>query len=354
MNGLEIPKSLQREYELRKLCEWRSYHIFYGGSPLVVLRECIIPLARELKNTSIIEDFFFINYWLEGSHVRLRLRLHPENIYQVDSIVLSRVQDYLKKFPSYHPTAELVNNNFYESLFEGEFEEADRPLYFNEDGTPRFAQNNSIEIRTYEPEWLRYGGAVGMLISERYFVNSTEFMTLLADYGNLEVRTILLGLATQVTFITVACLLRNRERMNEFFVAYHLRWLRDATTPDYKLETGRSEHKITVNRIEKKILPWLPAIFTGQFSELPPFLQDWAITCQKTRQQIEDACSHAPLPFSYTDGVRYIDNPDEAAWTLCHSYVHMMNNRMTVSVLDEAFISYQITEAMRKEENHHA
>lgn len=343
------PAALEREYRLREENVWRAYHVFYGGTPLTVLRGCILPLAKQLVDDGEIVEYFFINYWLEGSHVRLRLRVNPDNVRRVDAKVMSYVERYLAQHPSYHPMAELADNNFYESLFKGEFTDADRPKYFDAEGNPKLAKNNSIEIREYEPEWLRYGGEVGMLISERQFVDSTELMVKLAALGNMGVRTILLGISTQITFITAVCMLKDLDLIEDFFVAYHHRWADGYdTNPAYGTEEGRRQHNATVENIRRKIVPRANSILTGDIDDFPQILRDWAKTCTKVRQQIEEACAVAPLKFEYEDGVREVSDPKDAAWSLCHSYIHMTNNRMMVSVADEAFIAYQIVEAMRR------
>lgn len=334
---------------LREENSWRAYHIFYGGTPLTVLRDCLLPLAQNMVDEGDIIEFFFINYWLEGSHVRLRLRVHPDNVNHVNEKVIARVEDYLAKHPSYHPMAELADNNFYESLFEGEFTTADRPKYFDEFGNPRFAKNNSIEIREYEPEWLRYGGEVGMLISERQFVDSTHLMIKLMELGNMGVRTILLGISTQITFITAVCMLKDLSLIEDFFVAYHRRWTDGYDmNPAYETKEGRVQHTATVNNIRKKIVPRASSILSGNVEDFPQILKDWVRICTRARKQIEDACTIAPLTFKYEDGIREVSDPQDAAWSLCHSFIHMTNNRIMVSVADEAFIAYQIVEAMRK------
>ncbi|MDN6486729.1 lantibiotic dehydratase C-terminal domain-containing protein [Ancrocorticia populi] len=344
-----VPASIESEFRLHRMYEWRAYHIFYGGTPLTVLKECILPLAQEMQDRGEIIDFFFINYWLEGSHVRLRVRVDPCNADAVDVEIVARVTKYLAESPSYHPMAELADNNFYERLYQGEFSEADRPKYFDAAGNPRFAANNSIEIREYEPEYLRYGGSVGMLISERQFIESTQLMVKLADLGNMRVRTILLGIATQITFITAVCMLRDMDLIEDFFVAYHRRWSDGYdSNPAYGTEEGRRQHTATVNNIRKKIVPLAKEILSEDVKDLPVFLRDWVEVCTRVRTQIEDACTDAGLQFSYEDGVRTVTDPDQASWSLCHSYIHMTNNRIMVSVADEAFLAYQIVEAMRK------
>ncbi len=345
-----VPACLAAERELRDSHLWRAYHVFYGGNPLVVLEECIIPLAESLAIEGRIVEYFYINYWLEGSHVRLRVRVAAADLEEIDRVILGRIGEYLAESPSYHPMAELADNNFYEKLFVGEFTDADRPAYFNPDGSPRFAANNSVEIRQYEPEWFRYGGEVGMLISERFFVESTRLVVRAMGLGNLGVRTILLGISAQLTFITAVCLLRDLEKVQDFFVAYHRRWADGyASNPAYGTEEGRREHANTTQDIRRQVLPRARSILDGDTASFPPILRDWVAVCDRTRRLVEEAQSDSALLFAYDSAVAAANSAEEAAWSLCHSFIHMTNNRLMVSVADEAFLAYQLASALAQE-----
>ncbi|GAA1452410.1 lantibiotic dehydratase C-terminal domain-containing protein [Nesterenkonia lacusekhoensis] len=343
---------LSNETQLRDTHSWRAYHVYYGGSPLVLLSDCIIPLAERLTEEKLITEYFYINYWLQGSHVRLRVRV-PDSVglEAVDNAVLGPVREYLAEHPSLHPMTELSDNDFYNQLFIGEFTEADRPKYFTEDGEPIFAENNSIQIREYEPEWARYGGERGMMISEWFFVRSTAQVVDLMKLGNLGVRTILLGIATQMTALTAACMLRDLDTVRDFFVAYHHRWVDGYdTNPAYGTPEGRREHASTTKAISQLVIPQLRALGHGRLEDLPPVLKNWAEVCLTVREAIDAAYEDGPLYFEYTDGYRAAKTPHEAAWSLCHSFIHMTNNRMMVSVADEAFLAYQIVAALQPQE----
>ena len=58
---------------------WQAVHVFYGASPRPLLVECVRPLVDELTADGLLAGHFFINYWLEGPHVRLRLRPSTED-----------------------------------------------------------------------------------------------------------------------------------------------------------------------------------------------------------------------------------------------------------------------------------
>ncbi|MBO0912918.1 lantibiotic dehydratase C-terminal domain-containing protein, partial [Streptomyces laculatispora] len=52
--------------------EWIALHVFYAASPQPMLVNCVRPLVDELTAEGLLAGHFFINYWLEGPHVRLR------------------------------------------------------------------------------------------------------------------------------------------------------------------------------------------------------------------------------------------------------------------------------------------
>lgn len=54
--------------------EWIALHVFYAASPQPMLVNCVRPLVDGLTADGLLAGHFFINYWLEGPHVRLRLR----------------------------------------------------------------------------------------------------------------------------------------------------------------------------------------------------------------------------------------------------------------------------------------
>ena len=52
---------------------WISLHVFYYGDQNDLIVNCVAPLIAELRSQKLVQCSFFIRYWMEGSHVRLRL-----------------------------------------------------------------------------------------------------------------------------------------------------------------------------------------------------------------------------------------------------------------------------------------
>ena len=338
---------LASEARLSETTQWRSYHVFYGGSPYVLLQECLLPLANRLVAEGTAVEYFFINYWLEGAHVRLRFRVNPDKRASLDRQVMAEAQRYLDEHPSLHPMKELLDSSLYTTLFDGEFTDAARPHYFADDGTPVFAENNTVQVRDYVPEWDRYGGEKGMLLSERCFVDSSKQVDELMSLGNLRVRGILLGMSAQLTFITAACLLKEAPLIVDFFRVYHRRWLRTGLPPEYATEKGRKEIAPFAAQLGAMITEYAEALKKSDIDALPHTLQNWARVCTSYINTVEHLYeSNESLEFDFNEGHRAAANPTEAAWALCHSFIHMTNNRMLVSVADEAFVAYLILMAM--------
>lgn len=336
---------------LDRSTQWIAYHVFYGGSPDVLLTECLIPLADQLVHDGIARDWFYINYWLEGSHVRLRIRVDSDlDAAELDARVVPVVRAYLTRKPSMHPMRELADNGFYDRLFVGEFDEEDRPRYFDADGSPMFRENNTIERRPYEREIHRYGGEASMILAEAHFVESTRLASDVMDRGNQEVRTLLLGIAAQLSLATATALLRDRELIADFFVAYHRRWAAGYTDGTiYTTERGRRTHAPTAARLRAKVLPLFERVRHADAAALPERLRAWTEFNLRTRDQLDELFDAGQLVFDYQDGRRAPESASAAAWSLCHSLIHMTNNRMMVSVADEAFLAYQIADAMGAE-----
>lgn len=328
---------------------WMAYHVFYGSAPTVLLRDCLLPLSQDLHERGLIRRSFYINYWLEGGHVRLRLdpaaRAEEDAI---DAEVTETVTDYLRRRPSMHPMARIEQGSYYRKMFDLEYSEEERGRYFREDGTAILQSNNTVVRREYEPEWDRYGGPVGMVISEDFFADSTQLAGTVIDLGNTSTRTILLGLGAEIMAVTAAALLSDHAALAAFLQFYHSHWAGSyGSSVTYTQKTDQPRFRKTVSLLQRSVVPMIDAVLAGAHEDLPGFLGDWARTCITYRRRIEEAVSERALVFRHRDGAENRpDNVSEAAWNLCHSYVHMTSNRLMISIEDEAYLAFEILQAL--------
>ena len=66
-----------------------------------------------------------------------------------------------------------------------------------------------------------------------------------------------------------------------------------------------------------------------------------------TTRRIEDAVAERAIVFLDENGDETRpDHPSNAAWRLGMSFIHMTNNRLMVSIEDEAYLAFEILQAM--------
>ncbi len=328
---------------------WMAYHVFYGGNPEVLLQECLLPLAAQLEEEGLVRLSFYINYWLEGGHVRLRLLPADETARdEIHGRVMPVIGRYLERRPSMHPMARIESRSYYDDLFALEYGDELRPRYFDAEGRPLLRPNNTVEPRDYEPELERYGGRVGMVISEDFFADSTRLAREVIDLGNTGTRTILLGIGAEVMAVTAAALLEDRDVVMSFLRAYHSRWAGSyGVESTYAEDADQPRYRRIVDSLREAVVPVIESVLAGTGDRLPGFLGDWARTCAGYRRRIEDAVAERAIVFLDENGDETRpDHPSNAAWRLGMSFIHMTNNRLMVSIEDEAYLAFEILQAM--------
>ena len=129
MNKLQNISNIDRSQEEKSQFKWLSVYIYYEGNLDIVLCKLIKPFLNEVLN-KYIKHCFFIRYYENGSHIRLRLKGY-----------LSTLDN------SVWPILENMANDFFSNSIK---------------------QNKSayLKIDPYIPEFDRYGGEIGIEIAE--------------------------------------------------------------------------------------------------------------------------------------------------------------------------------------------
>jgi hypothetical protein len=202
---------------------WISLHAFYAADSNPLLTECIGPLIARLRESALIERWFFIRYWLEGPHVRLRLLPSSDEVAaKVRLIARDHLEKFLDRRPSlWEPESEDPGGMF-KSMFLAEYTEEEWNARYGEGGSMTFRPNNTVEEIAYEPEFGRYGGSQGIELAERHFERSSDAVIELLTRTNTHVRTVLLGLSVQMACVLAFTMLGSDEAVADFFQRYRL------------------------------------------------------------------------------------------------------------------------------------
>ncbi|MFJ4926629.1 lantibiotic dehydratase C-terminal domain-containing protein [Streptomyces sp. NPDC088736] len=331
--------------------DWLAVHVFYAASPRPLLLQCVKPLVDDLTREGLLAGYFFINYWLEGPHLRLRLR--PRRAADAPA-VRERAHTALAAFLRERPALYEVKAGFlaelYETLFTLEYTEEQRAEFLGADGRMRLRPNNSFEDRPYEPEYGKYGGPGGVALAEWHFQHSSDLVVEAARSMNLHLRTVLLGLSAQLMMVMSGTFLKDDEALLTFLDRYHAFWDRAFSGTNYTAAQGYDRAYTEMGAsLPERFRRIRDAVARGETDRLPAFLRGWAEHSAELRDRAEELTLRGDLTFRAWDGSRDIrpTDPAQALPMLLSPYLHMTNNRLSMTIRDEAFLSYVLARALR-------
>ncbi|MFE5243914.1 MULTISPECIES: lantibiotic dehydratase C-terminal domain-containing protein [unclassified Streptomyces] len=348
--------------------EWIALHVFYAASPQPMLVNCVRPLVDRLTAEGLLAGHFFINYWLEGPHVRLRLRpAHPGAAPEVKRRAEEALTEFLRVRPALYEVDSGFLKDFYNELFDIEFPGEDRARYMGEDGRMNLRPNNSFAYEPYAPEYAKYGGPAGVELAEWHFRHSSDLVVEAFRTMNLHLRTVLLGTSAQLMMVMAGCFLPEEDRLADYLDGYYAFWHRAFPGTGF---IGSEEYEATYARtapqLGRRFAEIRTAVTSGELGRLPGFLRGWAEHCLELRGRIEDLTTRGELVFPVWDGPAREDagqeraEPSDAAPLeavthvpavlprLLSPYMHMTNNRLHVTIRDEAYLSFMLGQVLRE------
>ncbi|MER5872875.1 lantibiotic dehydratase C-terminal domain-containing protein [Streptomyces sp. NPDC002044] len=333
---------------------WQALHVFYAANPQPLLVNCVRPLVAELTADGLLAGHFFINYWLEGPHVRLRLRpATPEAGPEVRRRAEAAIGGFLKARPALYQVDSGFLNDFYNTLFDIEFPEGNRGEFMGPDGRMNLRPNNSFAYEPYEPEFGKYGGPAGIELAEWHFAHSSDLVMDALHRMNLHVRTVLLGTSAQLMMVMAGVFLPDREELADYFDRYYAFWHRAFPGTGF---IGSQEYDRTYGQtapgLSRRFAAVREALASGDTGRLPAFLAGWAAHCRELRDRAEALAVSGDLVFRSWDGGRdeRVTDPAEALPLLLSPYMHMTNNRLHVTIRDEAYLSHLLGRVLREQE----
>ncbi|MGW6854917.1 lantibiotic dehydratase C-terminal domain-containing protein [Streptomyces xanthophaeus] len=332
---------------------WQAVHIFYAANPQPLLVNCVRPLIASLKADGLLAGHFFINYWLEGPHVRLRLRPSDEgSAPEVRRRTEEAVSAFLKARPALYEVDSGFLNEFYNTLFDIEFPEGDRAAFMGADGRMNLRPNNSYAYEPYEPEFGKYGGPAGIELAEWHFARSSDLVMDALGSMNLHLRTVLLGTSAQLMMVMAGVFLPDREELGGYLDRYYEFWHTAFPGTGF---IGSAEYDRTFEQtgpgLARRFSAVREALASGETGRLPAFLAGWAEHCRELRARAESLALAGDLVFRSWDGTRdeKVTDPAAALPLLLSPYMHMTNNRLHVTIRDEAYLAHLLGRVLRED-----
>ena len=92
--------------------QWVSTHLFYPGDRNRVLLDFVLPVASRLVGSGAADRFFFIRYYEEGPHVRLRLRIDPDRAGEIEEQIARGADNFFSLWPVAESSARALARAF--------------------------------------------------------------------------------------------------------------------------------------------------------------------------------------------------------------------------------------------------
>jgi thiopeptide-type bacteriocin biosynthesis protein len=298
---------------------WLGEHLFhaggiYSGACDAVLLEAVEPFVRACESRGWIDRWFFIRYGERGPHVRLRLH-GVRAVLERD--VAPALRDHLA------------------GLFPGVAEG------FPEQPSPGPGSGVShVATVPYEPETDRYGGPEGVLLAEEFFGLSSEAALDLLRGTRRDERSSRLGKALLAMVVLVHVFRGSREGAGEFARGYGTGYLR-ALVPD-------EERRGVLTRAFGGGFEQQADTLTAYVEEawhrldsgdaLSDALDRYRAGLEEVRGRFGALLDAGRLSASGS----VVTEWERAVAAIVSSYVHMMNNRLGVTIQEESYLAYLI------------
>lgn len=335
--------------------EWVALHIFYSSNANPVVVDLIEPLVERLKNEALIRRYFFMRYWMDGPHIRLRL-LPAAGVSreQVTETAIASIESFLKRRPALFSLDASALGDLYKDMYLAEYTVEQWNENYGEDGTMPLRDTNTVLAYEYEPEYAKYGGRHGIALAEWHFEFSSDLVASLLGELNVHVRTVLLGLSVQLMMVMAFTFLEDEDQVVEFLARYREMW--QSSLGD-QAESSRKRFDASYEEMSETLILRLGRIRAeldradGQ-SDLAPFLETWRDHSRQLRDRVDAAASAGELVFPVSRGATEtapVQDPAVARQILLTSYIHMTNNRLGASLIDEAYLSHILLRALKVE-----
>lgn len=312
---------------------WLAVHLFfnhpgiYTGECDAVVMEVAEPFVRRCQAEGWIDGHFFIRYSEHGPHVRLRLHGNTELL---EGTVWPALQEHVR--------------GMYPDI---SFETPDVPQYAPwpdvPEGTP-LVLTHAARIE-YEPETDRYGGEEGVRVAERFFEISSEATYALLQRTSRTERSSRLGkgLLTMVQLVHVFT--GDRDAAVRWATQYNLGYLRGVAREEEQrdawlgaFDSGYSSQSETLGAYVEEV--WSRMGEGESLSDALDLYRDGLLEVRGHFQAVFDAGRLGRSPEPFTDWAT-------AVMAICSSYLHMMNNRLGITIQEESYLAYLITRTLQ-------
>jgi thiopeptide-type bacteriocin biosynthesis protein len=317
---------------------WLAFHIFYAANSNPMLVEGVGPVIARLREQGLLARWFFIRYWMEGPHVRLRVL--PKNrlvAAEVRAQVEEALDGFLRRRPALYEADRDMSGELYKRMYLAEYSEEQWNAQYGADGEMPYRDNNRFYEFPYDREYDRYGGPAGMELSEWHFEKSSDIVLRSVAATNVHVRTVLLGQTAQLDMALCYAFLHDEPAVAQFLENYRHFWETSYQEPstDQHATFERSFTRMRP-RLEERLARIRATVRDPDDTAATALEREWAAHCVELRDRATALTEAGRLSFRRGP----VSDPAVALPILLSSFVHMTANRIGASILDEIYLSF--------------
>lgn len=267
-----------------KAAQWFAVHLFYSGDLDLMLRKLVRPFVREFFPDANTEaSWFFIRYWENGSHIRLRMNAELS------------LQDVLVK------TLETRANEFF----------------------LQYPADHELQIPVYEPEITRYGNHQSMRWAELHFFKSSAFILDWICTRKPEASALIQALRLQLVLLLASGweIARLITVCNFFIDGWLPRLYLSGSDPATQKIFWLKEFETSFNRTKEVILPASKVFWLE-------------VTTGTANQEVQDLFKANRL---ILQNYQRADFTETKCIEIMTSLMHMNNNRLGIRNHEEAY-----------------
>lgn len=292
---------------------WVSAYIFHQLSFEQLIAECLHPLLESIRCDDRINNCFFIRYWEEGTHLRLRLQLKKEDMRtETEDLIRRKLETYFRQI------------------------EQDAAGY-------------KLKFVPYQPEYQRYGGRAFIESAERHFADSSKIIAdLIAENYSQWDYSLALGFALQMDIAFAKAIFDNTRQSSAFFRSFYKNWLpysikeeADGGYTEENILRTRQFFQTSYEQQKDRILQLIQVTQRATRSECRQ--NEWYRACRHLKtsfQQTRKIIDLSAPPWFVYHSYRKVDHATQIIWSIYESFIHMTHNRLGIYLRDEAFLAY--------------
>lgn len=271
--------------------KWFAVYLFYPGDLNLMLQQLIHPFINRFFKEESDGAYFFIRYWENGSHIRLRMNVDPEK----QEMLFAEMKNRANVFSAQYPDLKLI-------------------------------------YASYEPEITRYGNLQSMPWAEAHFFKSSAFI--LDWISSKKTGASVLVQALSMHLILLHATGREFPRLLQVCNSFINGWLPRLYDPN---EDPAQERERWLKQFELSFAPAKTQIQAASKTFWESMIQD-AATVKISQYLYENTI----IMQNYSSA-----GFQEAKLTeIITSMMHMNNNRLGISNYEEAYAAYCLRQSL--------